>query len=117
MSYSVYVYLEKAELWHGKVDELFRQIHYMGAMPPSKGTNYHGVLLNPKQENPEPFEYTFCDCRTGKCEKRVYVQPKDFKPYLDVPCHWNYEHMVQTERDIHQVAKTLGISIKTEKSW
>ena len=42
----------------------------------------------------------------------------DNKPdIISIPCHWDYAHMVQTQEDIKQVARELGIRITTRLSW
>jgi hypothetical protein len=46
-----------------------------------------------------------------------YPADKYGPPSISIPCHWDYDHMVQTKEDIEEVAKELGVVIKASLSY
>ena len=49
----------------------------------------------------------------------IYYYPakNNSNAFIQIPCHWDYNHMVQTEKDILSAAVKLGIKITTRKSY
>lgn len=133
MSMSVYVDLigANAKEWCDQLDKEFKKIHNQDfridcnfQYEEGKLVSYdkdskceHGLYLVPKQENPEPFRYTHIEASTGQVEEKEYTQPPDFEPFITIPCHWDYAHMVQTEKDIRQAVENLGLKAHTRLSW
>jgi proteasome assembly chaperone (PAC2) family protein len=49
----------------------------------------------------------------------IYYYPAEnnSNAFIQIPCHWDYNHMVQTEKDILSAAVKLGIKITTRRSY
>ena len=42
----------------------------------------------------------------------LWDEKKENLEEIEIPCHWNYDHMVQTKKDIVAVLNKLGITAK-----
>ena len=127
MSYNVDVTLDDAEKNLEKLDSEFKKIHDQNFeidcnFDLQKGTHErhkcdHGIYLIPKHKKPKPFKFTHLNIATNKAKEVIYTQPPDFKAFITIPCHWDYDHMAQTEKDIQEAARKLDLQITTRKSW
>jgi len=83
-----------------KLDEEFRQLHDQ--------TFKQEVNIKPQKEGSMKGEVKEMKHGLG-----IWVDAQTFF----IPCHWDYNHMVQTQKDIKKVLKKFGLKARTRLSY
>jgi hypothetical protein len=102
LTYSVDIEGDTLDADHEKLDKAFRKIHDQDfeqemdiCMTPGDPNFGQGRI--------EKMEHGICRYGCGRTSSRCFL--------YSIPCHWDYDHMLQTQADILKAAKSIGIRI------